>query len=244
MIDHGAHHPRRLRLPVPDGARRRHRPRRTSKRGTANLDTAAARRRAHAPLPVLRLRQGVRVAPSTRRPQGQPPEADGRAYAGAVRWRRYCVVFSNDDDLCRRPGEAQVHRVSPELLDGAGARRAQEVPLLGRAVSVTHGLRVRVVEPQRSRSQLDACAGCEKVGGGGGGAESLADQEEAAVVGSFLGPYFMTCNNILFVCSKLFIVVRIYGLQSHVINSFNSFIVSFIHTSHIQNRDAQFPFAF
>jgi hypothetical protein len=182
-VINGHDEPRRLRLPVPHGSRRRGR-RRTIESDAASLDDAAARVRA--PFPVLCLRQGVRVAPSARRAQGQPPKADGRASpkrTGAVRRRRR--VFGNDAG--QRAGEAQVLGVPPKILDGAGARRAQEVPLLGRAVRVTLGLRVSVFKPQRFVSQPDAGDDhwCDKVGRGGG-AESLVDQEEADV-GSFFG---------------------------------------------------------
>jgi hypothetical protein len=96
-----------------------------------------------APLPVLRLRQGVPVSPSAGRAQGQPPDAGGGGGGCAAPARKRVVGGRNDgflDHVRRR--QAQVLRVPPELRNGAGARWAQEVPLLGRAVSVANGVGV------------------------------------------------------------------------------------------------------
>jgi hypothetical protein len=64
---------------------------------------------------VLRLRQGVRLVPGARRPQGQPPEAACRS--------------SRRGPEAAADGGARVPRVREGVPDGAGAGRAQALPL-------------------------------------------------------------------------------------------------------------------
>lgn len=159
-------------------------------RGYAVVDGAASSLRA--PVPVLRLQQGVPVSPSAGRAQGQPPETDRGACAAPASRR---VVGGRNDGFLDHVGrrQAQVLGVPPEFRDGAGARRTQEVPLLGRPVGVVNGVDghgFRVVR-EGFRPQPDSGGGeghrfHAKVGRGGGGTEPFADQE-AAPLSSFLG---------------------------------------------------------
>ncbi|TVU49423.1 hypothetical protein EJB05_00733, partial [Eragrostis curvula] len=96
---------------------------------------------------VLRLRQGVRVLPGARRPQGQPPQqatfsgggrrsaeavaagdGDGDGDGAGVVGRRRChhVIRRRQQ---QGDGGARVPRVREDVPDGAGAGRAQALPL-------------------------------------------------------------------------------------------------------------------
>lgn len=115
--------------------------------------------------PVLRLRQGVRVLPGSRRPQGQPPEAAAAAAARHGRRRRggggdetggyRDAVLVGVGRLRRRRREgARVQRVRQGVPDGAGAGRPQAMPL-------------RRHDRQRRRRRRVQAGGEDDRGGGG-----------------------------------------------------------------------------
>jgi hypothetical protein len=106
--------------------RRRREPAGTDRGGVPGALPRHARARPPRRRPrVLRLRQGVRVPPGARRPQGQPPEA-AASRSGSTGGR---ACGGRAEAAGDGPVGARVPRVREDVPDGAGAGRAQALPL-------------------------------------------------------------------------------------------------------------------
>lgn len=104
---------------------------RTRPRSPAAAATVASPFAAEAFLQVLRLRQGVPFVPGARRAQVQPPAAhrSRRRASLLLVWRQRAGVVVGWQG-------SPVLRLPQEFRDGAGAGRAQAVPLLGGVVEL------------------------------------------------------------------------------------------------------------